>query len=48
MTIELLFRCYKARKSPNAMSGVSKQIFFLPVPTKIDNDALRVVWRVFF
>ena len=36
--IESLFGSYKAKKSPNAMNGVTKQIFFLPVPTKMKGD----------
>ncbi|MDR0714370.1 MAG: hypothetical protein LBF89_08955 [Bacteroidales bacterium] len=34
--IESLFGSYKARKSPNAMNGVTKQIFILPLLTRIN------------
>jgi hypothetical protein len=33
--IESLFGSYKERKSPNAMNGVTKQIFFLPLLTRM-------------
>ena len=36
--IESIFGSYKAKKSPNAMNGVTKQIFLLPVLTKMKGD----------
>ena len=36
--IESMFGSYKAKKSPNAMNGVTKQIFFLPILTKMQGD----------
>jgi hypothetical protein len=36
--IESMFGYYKGRKSPNTMNGVTKQIFFLPIMTKIKSN----------
>jgi hypothetical protein len=36
--IESMFGSYKARKSSNAMNGVTKQIFLLPVMTRLKSD----------
>jgi hypothetical protein len=37
--IESLFGSYKGRKSPDAMNGVTKQLFFLPALTRMSGDA---------
>jgi hypothetical protein len=36
--IESLFGSYKARKSSNAMNGVTKQIFLLPLQTQMKRE----------
>jgi hypothetical protein len=36
--IETLFGSYKARKSPNAMNGVTKQVFILPLLTQLKKE----------